>query len=118
MFTDIFDFLKNLKSDIYCLQETHFTDTEKHLIRNLWEGECLFSNYTSNSRGVAILFGKNFEYKIHEQITDNEGNFMIVDITAQNQRFTLVNIHVYGPKFDIPIFFFKIYSNILKILVT
>ena len=25
--TDIFDFLKKLNFDIYCLQETHFTDT-------------------------------------------------------------------------------------------
>ena len=45
--TDIFDVLKNLNFDIYCLQETYFTETEKHLIRHLWNGECLFSNYTS-----------------------------------------------------------------------
>ena len=48
--TDIFDVLKNLNFDIYCFDiycETHFTETEKHLIRNLWNGECLFSNYTS-----------------------------------------------------------------------
>ena len=40
--TDIFDFLRNLNSDIYCLQETHFSDTEKQSIRNLWNGECIF----------------------------------------------------------------------------
>ena len=74
----------------------------------MWNGECLFSNYTSNSRGVAILFGKNFEYKIHQHIRDNEGNFLIVDITAQNQRFTLVNI--YGPNNDNPIFFQNIFQ--------
>ena len=73
--TDIFDFLRNLNSDIYCLQETHFTDTEKQSIRNLWNGECIFNYYTSNAKGVAILFGKNFEYKINKHITDNEGNF-------------------------------------------
>ena len=27
--TDIFNCLRNLNSDIYCLQETHFTDTKK-----------------------------------------------------------------------------------------
>ena len=31
--TDIFDLLKNLDFDIYCLQEAHFTDTERHLIK-------------------------------------------------------------------------------------
>lgn len=107
--TDIFDFLENLNFDIYCLQETHFTDTERHLIKNLWNGECLFSNYTSNARGVAILFGKNIEYKVHKHITDNEGNFIIVDIKAQNQRFTLINI--YGPNSDNPSFFQKIFQH-------
>ena len=111
--TDIFDFLKDQNSDIYCLQETHFTDKEKYQIRNLWNGECLFSNYTSNARGVALLLGKNFEFKIHKHITDNEGNFIIVDITAQNQRFTLVNI--YGPNVDSPNFFRNIFQYIEEI---
>ena len=70
-----------------------------------------FYNYTSNAKKVAILFGKNFEYKINKHITDNEGNFIIVDITAQNQRFTLVNI--YGPNLDHSIFS-KSYFNIQK----
>ena len=56
--TDIFDFLRNLNSDTYCLQETHFTDTEKQSIGNLWNGECIFNNNTSYAKGVAILFGK------------------------------------------------------------
>ena len=54
--TDIFDFLRNTNCDIYCLQETHFTDTEERSILDLWNGECLFNNYKSNARGVAILF--------------------------------------------------------------
>ena len=92
--TDIFDFLRNTDCDIYCLQETHFTDTEERSILDLWYGECLFNNYRSNARGVAILFGKNLEYKIHKQIKHNEGNFLVIDVTAQQQRFTLINIYV------------------------
>ena len=103
--TDVFDFLKNTNFDIYCLQETHFTDREEKLILNLWNGECLFNNYRSNARGVAILFGKNMEYKVHKKITDNEGNFLVVDITAQSKRFTLINI--YGPNTDSPTFYQK-----------
>ena len=55
--TDIFDSIRNTNCDIYCLQETHFTDTEERSILDLWNGECLFNNYKSNARGVAILFG-------------------------------------------------------------
>ena len=39
--TDIFDFLRNTDCDIYCLQETYFTDTEERSILDLWNGECL-----------------------------------------------------------------------------
>ena len=111
--TDVFDFLKNTNFDIYCLQETHFTDREEKLILNLWNGECLFNNYRSNARGVAILFGKNMEYKVHKKITDNEGNFPVVDIIAQSKRFTLINI--YGPNTDSPSFYQKIFQHIEEI---
>ena len=111
--TDIFDFLRNTNCDIYCLQETHFTDTEERSILDLWNGECLFNNYKSNARGVAILFGKNLEYKIHKQIKDNEGNFLVIDLTAQQQRFTLINI--YGPNSDSPSFFKKIIQHLEEI---
>ena len=46
---------------------------------------------------------KNLEYKIHKQIKDNEGNFLVIDVTAQQQRFTLINID--GPNSDSPSFF-------------
>lgn len=111
--TDVLDFLKSTNFDIFCLQETHFTDTMEKSILNMWNGECLFNNYRSNSRGVAILFGKNIEYKVHNKITDNEGNFIVADITAQNQRFTLANI--YGPNTDSPSFFQKIFKHIEEI---
>ena len=103
--TDFFDFLRNTDCDIYCLQETHFTDTEERSILDLWKGECLFNNYRSNARGVVILFGKKLECKIHKQIKDNEGNFLVIDVTAQQQRFTLINI--YGPNSDSPSLFKK-----------
>ena len=56
--TDIFELLRNTDCDIYCLQETHFTDTEERSILNLWKGEYLFNNYRLNARGVVILFIK------------------------------------------------------------
>ena len=80
---------------------------------DLWNGECLFNNYKSNARGVAILFGKNLEYKIHKQIKDNEGNFLVIDLTAQHQRFTLINL--YGPNSDSPSFFKKIIQHLEEI---
>ena len=66
-------------------------------IRNQ-RGDCIFRSYKSNARGVAILFGNDIDYKIHKQITDETGNYIILDITVNNQRFTLVTS--YGTNSD------------------
>ena len=111
--TDIFEFLQNLDFDIYCLQETHFTDEEEVLIRTQWNIDCYFSNYKSNAQGVAILFNKNVEYKIHSQILSDNGNFILLDMTVHNQRFTLVNL--YGPNIGNPIFYIEIFKKVEEI---
>ena len=111
--TDIFEFLKNMDFDIYCLQETHFTDNEEILIRTHWNNDCYFSNYKSNAQGVAILFNKNVDYKMHSQIVSDNGNFILLDMTVHNQRFTLVNL--YGPNADNPNFYLEIFKKIEEI---
>ena len=100
---DIFDYLKNKKCHIYCLQDTHFTAKDEINIRDQWGSNCLFSNNRSNTRGVAILFGKELDYKIHKSIIDTDGNFIILDLNVYNQKITLVNL--YRPNNDKPDFF-------------
>lgn len=97
---DIFDYLKKKKMDIYCLQDTHFTDADESFIRSQWNTDCIFSNGRSNARGVAILFGKDLDYQVHKQILAEYGNFIVLDITFCSQRCTLVNL--YGPNSDCP----------------
>ena len=73
-------------------------------IKDQWgNSNCIFSNYKSNARGVAILFGKYIDYKIHLKITDDNGNYIILYLTIDNQKLTLVNL--YGPNQDNPAFF-------------
>lgn len=111
--TDIFDYLRNMNFDIYCLQETHFKTEDEISVRTHWNNDCFFSNYKSNARGVAILFNKNVEYKVHKQVSDNQGNFILLDLTIHNQRFSLVNI--YGPNPDTPGFFLEVFKKIEEI---
>ena len=60
--TDILEYLKQKHYQIYCLQDTHFTpETDEKLVRARWGNDCYFSSFKSNSRGIAILFDKNFE---------------------------------------------------------
>ena len=52
-----------------------------------------FSSFKSNSRGVAILFDKNYKYKVHSCISDLNGNYLILDVTIDNNRITLATIY-------------------------
>ena len=53
--------------------------------------------------GVAILFKKSFEFKIHDEVKDTLGNYIILDISIQDYRMTLAA--VYRPNEDKPCFF-------------
>lgn len=107
---DVFNYLRSKHIQICCLQETHFTEDLEPYIRAEWGGSIYFSSYTSNARGVCILFGNNLEYKILKSKIDGEGNFIVLDIIIEDKRLTLVNI--YGPNDDSPDFFRKIADRI------
>ncbi len=105
--------MKSKRYQIYCLQDTHFTGASEKIINTQWNGQCFFSFSKSNARGVAILFSKDFEYKIHSTITDMDGNFIILDLTAENNRFTLTTL--YAPNLDKPDFFEHLFRNSVAI---
>ena len=75
----------------------------KSFFRSRWNSDCYFSSYKSNAGGIAILFAKKFEYKVHKSISDLNGNFLLLDLTLHNNRFTLASI--YGSNIDNPGFF-------------
>ena len=112
--TDVLNYLKGKGCQIYCLQDTHFSPgIDEKFVRTLWNGDCYFSSFKSNARGIAILFAKNFEYKVHKCINDPNGNFLLLDITAYNNRFTLVSL--YGPNIDNPSFFQTVLEKIIEL---
>ena len=57
---DTLNYLKSRNYSIYFLQDTHSTDREEKYIRAQWGYECFFNNFSSQSKGVAILFNNNF----------------------------------------------------------
>ena len=101
---DVFNYLKSKKCHIYCLQDTHSSKLTENFIRCQWNNnECILSSMSSNSRGVGIFFNNNIDFQIHSHISDPDGNFIIADLTVDNNRFTLVTL--YGPNSDSPLFF-------------
>ena len=108
---DVFNYLRNLRYSIICLQDTHFSKDKEKSIQNEWGFKVVFNSFNSRSRGVAILFNNNFEFKINNIYVDHSGNIIIADIQLSNRSITLVNI--YGPNRDTPEF----YSNIGEKLI-
>ena len=107
---DVFNYLRNKKHGIYCLQDTHFTKNMEPYIKAEWGGEVIFNSHTSNSRGVCILFNYNIEYKVIRSNTDQDGNLLILDLEVEGKHFSLVNI--YGPNEDRPMFYQNMYDAI------
>lgn len=103
---DVLNYLRQQNFNIYCLQDTHFTESLHPYISAEWGGEVLYSSYTSNSRGVCILFNNDFEYKIIKSKHDMNGNFIVVDLEIEGKRLTLINL--YGPNEDSPEFYIKL----------
>ena len=99
---DIFTKCKE-KYDISVLIDIHCTSQLEKKWINEWGYVGRIAPFSSTSRGVAILFRNTFEFKIHDEIKDPDGNFIILDVTIQDYRLTLVA--VYGPNEDNPTFF-------------
>ena len=97
--------MRDKKFGIYCLQDTHFTTALEPYVRAEWGGEVYFNSFTSNSRGVCIIFSYFIEYKVCKVNMDQNGNMLILDLEVEGKQLTLVNI--YGPNEDSPDFFLK-----------
>ena len=93
----VFDRLKK-KNSIIFLQETHCNSEKERLWREEWGCNILFSNGTSNSTGVAILFPINLEIDIIEEFKDSNGRIIGCKVCIESENYVLVN--VYAPTRD------------------
>lgn len=103
---DVFQFYRQQKCNILCLQDTHFTEDMENDITNEWGYTAYFNSFSSQSRGVAILFNNNFDFIVHRKKSDDTGNFLALDLTIENSRISLITI--YEPNEDDPNFYEKI----------
>ena len=69
-----------------------------------------FSSHSSVSRGYQRFLKNSFEFQINQEIIDERGNFIILDIIIQDSRMTLVAI--YKPNEDNPEFFKRLLFNL------
>ena len=80
----------------------HCIKNLENSIRSEWGSNCLFSSWKSNARGIGILFSKDIDYTVHSHTSDPGGNYIIVNLTIDNRRITLVSL--YGPNQGTPLY--------------
>ena len=86
---DILDKIRTDKVHIACLQDVHLEKKDRNRLKQEWGGTTLLSAKSSASRGVAVLFSKNLEFKIHNSKSDTDGNYIIIDLSVDGlPRFT------------------------------
>ena len=107
---DVLNYIRAHEYKIVCLQDIHITKNTANLMLNEWGYGGVIAPYSSSARGVAILFNNRLEYKILKSTTDQNGNYIILDLKIEDDNFTLVNL--YGPNTDSPEFYKKVFSQI------
>ena len=108
---DIFNFLRNKGASIFCLQDSHFTANDHNYTRTQPDYYIFHSPGSSDSRGVAVLFNNDFEYKLINEKTDALENYISLELEIDN-AFTILLINIYGANLGSPQF----YSNINDII--
>lgn len=96
----VFSLLRKVASDINLIQESHSSDTVASIWRNEWGGMAFFNHSLSNSRGVAILFARDFKPQVVKQFRDDFGRILLLDIKVDGEVLTLGS--VYAPTQDKP----------------
>lgn len=94
----ILSHIKNLKTDIAFLQETHLSNSDQMRLKKHWVGQIFHSSFNSKSRGTAIIMHKKIQFNSSSVISDPQGRYVIVSGTLYQTPVLLVNI--YAPNWD------------------
>lgn len=108
--TAIFNYLKQHRVDIACIQESHVIENDVVTWEKQWGGKILYNKGTSKSRGEMILISKHFSGSV--KIEKCQDRLIIVSIEYGEIHFVLVNIYAPNDTTE-KIRFFNILQTIL-----
>ena len=106
--------LRNKNANIILLSDTRLASEVESVVKAEWGGKAEFASFTSQARGVAVLFKKDFALEIIEDsiYRDGSGNFVVLN--AKYESFTITLACIYGPNSDEPKFYEKIVFDHLQ----
>ena len=93
----------------FLLKEAHWVSGMENIVRSQWGCDCVVAGHDSGSKGVAILFENNFEYKIHIILKDKVGRYILINIEMLNKLLTIAN--VYAPRVAITL---RIFETVMR----
>ena len=104
----VFQWFRESDLDILCLQETFCTSDFIRKFNIDWNGYIYHAPSPSNhSKGVCILVKKHFNIEYHSQFKDVDGRKLLINISINNELFTIVNIYAPTSNENNKIEFFK-----------
>ena len=89
-----FQFLKENKYDIACLQETYFNTKSTDKVKHEWDGtsyHCLTNS--AHTKGVSIFIKKSFSGKVHNVHKDNTGRMLLLNVEYNGHFISVINLY-------------------------
>ena len=96
----IFTWCRKQNADFIFLQETHLTIEHEMS----WGAEIISAPGTSDARGVAVLFKRGVDCKIHSKLLDPEGRYIILKAEIQEKPVVLINVYAPNKNTELTLF--------------
>ena len=86
------------KQDLYicCLQETHFRPRGTYRLKVRGWKKIFHANGNEKKAGVAILISDKIDFKTKIITRDNEGHYIMIKGSIQEEDITIVNIYAHN----------------------
>ena len=92
------------------MQESHSIPTDEKRWAAEWGSKIWFDHGDSNSKGVAIMFDKNFDIEVHNVIRSEKGRYLI--LYASHKKNKIVFANLYAPNKDDQSFFVEVFKEL------
>lgn len=90
--------IRKFKTDVICLQETHWSNDKMSDIKKVWGEEIYVNHGSQRACGVAILLKKGGIHNVKQIHNDGNGRLLGIDFMYYNESFRLLNL--YAPNIE------------------
>ena len=95
--------IRKKNPDFILTCDTRISKCIESIVREKWEGRCLFSSFSSQARGVAIFIKKDNPSIILNTFQDQGVNIVAIQVLLEDKKILIEAL--YGPNQDTPEFY-------------